>query len=112
MATADIETERLLLRHFMEADWDALKAILTDPEVNRYTHFALYPHDRLRRWFEECLAERQAEPKDDYNRVITLHDTGEVAGWFGIGGAIHGTEPGERSCGFVLAFALLEPMAT
>ena len=35
-----LETERLILRDFLRQDWDALNAILSDPQVTRFMHFA------------------------------------------------------------------------
>jgi RimJ/RimL family protein N-acetyltransferase len=35
-----LETERLILRDFLLEDWDALNAILSDPQVTRFMHFA------------------------------------------------------------------------
>ncbi len=35
-----LETERLILRDFVLSDWDALNALLSDPSVTRFMHFA------------------------------------------------------------------------
>jgi RimJ/RimL family protein N-acetyltransferase len=33
-----LETERLILRDFVLSDWEALNALLSDPDVTRYMH--------------------------------------------------------------------------
>jgi len=37
-----LETERLFLRGFNLKDWDALNAIISDPEVTRFMHTSYY----------------------------------------------------------------------
>lgn len=43
-----LETERLVLRDFAMADWDALSTILSDPLVTHYMHFASWDEEQRR----------------------------------------------------------------
>lgn len=97
-----IETERLLLRDFVETDWNAVNAMLSDSETTRYTHFSAWSHEQRRDWFAWCLANNQEATPDAYNWAIVLRATGETIGWFGIGSASHPVVAHARSFGYVL----------
>jgi RimJ/RimL family protein N-acetyltransferase len=98
-----IQTERLLLRDFIAADWEAVNTMLSDPEVTRYMHFAGWTADRRRDWFLWCLNNSQSPAPDVYNWAIVLRATLQTIGWFGIGRASHPTVNGERDFGYLLA---------
>lgn len=98
-----LSTPRLFLRDFSLEDWDALDAVLSDPEVTRYTHFSQWTAERRREWFAWCLANSRLEAPDAYNWAVTLRETGAVIGWLGIGAASQPTVKGERDLGYALA---------
>jgi [ribosomal protein S5]-alanine N-acetyltransferase len=97
-----IETERLLLRDFIAADWPALEQMLTDPETTRYMHFSSWDTGQRRRWFTWCLANSQLAVPDAANWAIVHKANAEMIGWFGIGSVQHPTVAGERDFGYIL----------
>jgi ribosomal-protein-alanine N-acetyltransferase len=94
--TPRLETPRLLLRPFASGDWDAVNAMLSDPETTRYMHFATWTEDRRRQWFDWCITNAKQNDVDTFNWAITRKDSGDVIGWFGIGGS------DERGFGYLL----------
>jgi [ribosomal protein S5]-alanine N-acetyltransferase len=99
-----LQTARLLLRDFVPTDWDAVEAMLSDPEVTRYMHFGSWDASRRRRWFDWCVANNARPGHDPDNWAITLKATGACIGWLGIGGTSRATVQGERSFGYALAW--------
>ena len=84
-----IETERLILRDFIEADWDAVNAMLSDGEANRHMHFAKWTVEQRQEWFAWWLTNNQEDTPDTYIWAIVLKATGETIGYLGIGSASH-----------------------
>jgi [ribosomal protein S5]-alanine N-acetyltransferase len=97
-----IQTQRLLLREFLPADWEAVNQFLSDPEVTRYTHFAKYDEAQRQAWFNWCLENDQNPDRDAYNWAIALPDTPQAIGWLGIGSPSQPSMAGERNFGYVL----------
>ncbi len=71
-----IETERLILRDFVEADWDAVNGMLSDAEATRYMHFATWTAEKRREWLTWCLTNSQLPTPDAYNWAIVLKTNG------------------------------------
>ncbi|MBA2682812.1 MAG: GNAT family N-acetyltransferase [Ktedonobacteraceae bacterium] len=92
-----LETERLSLRGFSTQDWDALSAIISDPEVTRFMHFAAWDEAKRREWFTRLVQDGENQKRSNW--AITLRSNGMLIGWFFIGGA----EEGPRGCGYALA---------
>lgn len=69
----ELETDRLLLRHFRQGDGDAVAALLTDAEVCRYEPFEVMSREDA---FAE--AERYAASKGVY--AVILKETGQLIG--------------------------------
>lgn len=95
-----LETERLLLRDFSLEDWEAINAIVSDPEVTRYMHFFAWDEARRREWLEWMVQYASNPQRDAYNWAITLRSNSMLIGWLGIGGSSH--EEGARSFGYAL----------
>jgi ribosomal-protein-alanine N-acetyltransferase len=98
-----IQTERLILRDFVEADWDAVNAMLSDSEATRYMHFAQWSAEQRREWFDWCIENSQSPTPDAYNWAIVHKETAQTIGWFGIGSASRPAVDGERDFGYLLA---------
>ena len=96
-----LETPRLVLRQFAAGDWDAVNAMLSDPEAARYMHFAAWTEDQRRQWFDSCVTNEQPDA-DTLDWVITRKLSGDVIGWFGIGTSSDVAVQGERSFGYLL----------
>ena len=94
-----IETERLILRDFVLADWDALNAFLSDVSVTRYMHFASWDEERRRAWLISVVQRASDSHRDAYDWAITLRSTGLLIGWLIIGRSRHAREPGMHTCG-------------
>src|SRR5262249_8110165 len=79
-----LQTERLLLREFVEADAEAFLALGSDPAVNRYTG------DPGLASLEQALEIMRAYPMADYQRhgygrwACVLKETGQVIGFAGL----------------------------
>lgn len=90
IGTQPIETERLLLRRFEEADAEAMFANwATDPRVTLWLRWE--PHtdvEASRAMIREWV--KSYEDDSTYLWAMTLKDTGEVIGSIGI---LHGVEP-------------------
>ncbi len=99
---ATLTTPRLILRDFVPSDWPAINAMLADPAVTRFMHFAAWDEDERRQWFASAIAHNRVVPRDAYNRAIVDRATRSVIGWFGIGSASHPRVEGERSVGYAL----------
>ncbi len=99
-----LETERLILRDFLRQDWEALNAILSDPQVTRFHHFASWDEAERRAWFEWLLQNASRKARDAYIWAVTLRESGALIGWFGIETASDPVETaqGARSCGYTL----------
>lgn len=98
-----IKTERLILRDFIETDWDAINAMLSDIEATRYMHFSTWTAEQRHSWFTWCIANSQLPAPDAYNWALVLNATSETIGWFGIGGSSHPVVENERDFGYLLA---------
>ena len=97
---ATLTTARLILRDFAPSDWDALNAIVTDPEVMRYTHFAHWDEPRRREWHAWMVQDASMPHPWHDNWAITLRGDGKLIGWLFIGTSAGNT--GTRGCGYAL----------
>lgn len=81
MNTPTLETERLLLRRFTEADIDALYALLRDEEVNTFLPwFPAKCVEDARRFYEERYAAVYARPRG-YAYAVCLKAGGGPIGY-------------------------------
>lgn len=97
-----LETERLFLRDFSMKDWDALNAILSDPEVTRFMHFGSWNEVKRREWLAWLVQDACNQERSMDNWAMTLRSNGMLIGWFGIGDSRHPSEEGTRGCGYAL----------
>lgn len=67
-----IETVRLLIRDFTEADFDAVYAYGSDPAVVRYMVFPPSTPEGTREHFARCMALARLEPRTAYDLGIVL----------------------------------------
>ncbi len=98
-----IKTDRLVLRDFVETDWEALNAILSDPEATRHMHFSSWDLAERRNFFQSIIENTRNPSSHVFQWAIELKSSGETIGWFGIGGASHPSVEGERSFGYILS---------
>jgi ribosomal-protein-alanine N-acetyltransferase len=81
----DIMSARLHIRDLTEADWPALHALRTDPEVYRYNHFGPESEEETQTWIRETMVHNNLTPRLSHNCSLVLKATGEVIGWIGFG---------------------------
>ena len=101
--TLRIDTQRLILRDFVEGDLDAVCGFWCDPEVTRWTDFAAETRLEAEQWLESVIFHNRQQPRLAYNLAMVVRREDRVVGWIGIGPAAR-TEPAERelSAGFCL----------
>ena len=99
---ATLVTARLALRDFMPADWGDLDAIVTNPAVTRYTHFAGWDAEQRRQWLARMVADASTPHPWHDNWAITLKGSGQLIGWLYIGNQGADAEQGTRGCGYAL----------
>jgi [ribosomal protein S5]-alanine N-acetyltransferase len=97
-----LETERLILRNFVLSDWDALNALLSDPSVTRFMHFASWDEGKRRGWLASLVQDASNPHRDAYNWAMMLRSNGRLIGWLIIGKSRHASEAGMRECGYAL----------
>lgn len=100
-----LETPRLVLRAFVPGDWEAVNAMLSDPEATRYMHFKTWTETRRRDWFDTCLAEAQRSDAGSIQWAIVHKDSGDVLGWCGIGASSEPANAHGISFGYLLGRA-------
>lgn len=98
-----LETERLILRNYVPADWASVDDFLSDPLVTRYMHFSSWTPAQRRQWFSWCIRDSRRADRDADNWAISLKETGVVIGWLGIGAPSHPTTEHERDFGYALS---------
>lgn len=66
-----LETERLVLRDFVEDDWRALFAIESQPDVVRYQSFDAHTEDTARDYVAKVIADARRDPRLVFDLAIT-----------------------------------------
>ncbi len=79
-----IETERLVLREFVEDDWPATNAYERLPEVMRYQSSGVRTPHESRVYILSTLAEQAKVPRRLWDLAVTLRATGELVGRVGL----------------------------
>ena len=79
-----IRTDRLLLREFADADFDAVHAYGSDPEVSRYMPWGPNTPDDTRDFLGRARANQDASPRIDFNLAIEHQTDGRVIGSIGL----------------------------
>ncbi|HKS69208.1 MAG TPA: GNAT family N-acetyltransferase [Ktedonobacterales bacterium] len=99
---ATLETERLFLRDFAMSDWEVLNAIVSDPAVTRFMHFASWDEDKRRQWLAWMIQDASTPHPWHDNWALTLCSSGQLIGWLYIGASREAAEAGTRGCGYAL----------
>src|SRR5581483_11603608 len=74
-----LETERLLLRPFVEDDFDAVLAMRSDPEVFRYLYNEPPTADETREFLRMKIANASLSEEGQWlGAAVTLRETGEL----------------------------------
>lgn len=99
---ATVETKRLTLRDFAMSDWEVLNAIVSDPDVTRYMHFATWDEGKRRQWLTRMVQDTASPHPWHDNWAITLRSSGQLIGWLFIGTSREAAEQGTRGCGYAI----------
>lgn len=96
-------SERLILRDFVEDDWQAIYALSQAPAVIRYQSWLrLAGPIESQQWVQRAIHHNHLQPREAYNLAIVEHATQAVIGWLGWG------RPSDRSRGdYDFGYALL-----
>jgi ribosomal-protein-alanine N-acetyltransferase len=80
----DIRTPRLLLREFMEDDWQSIHRYRSDEHYQRFYPDMLANEIEIRAFVQRMIDARLQEPRLNYQLVIVLPESGELIGNAGI----------------------------
>ncbi len=75
-----LETERLILREFEKADWEAVSDYFSDPEVYRYQRGGPYSSDQAQEYVNRAIERRLQQPRQHYEYVIVLKSESQLIG--------------------------------
>lgn len=97
-----LETERLLLRDFIESDWAAIYALSREASVTEFQSWLrLADEEAARRWVADAICHNGLRPRHAYNLAVTLKASGQVIGWLGWGKSSR-PERGDLDFGYAL----------
>ena len=99
----EIRTVRLYIRDLIEADWQPMHQLRTNPRVYRFNHFGPETEAESRAWVVATMVHNNRQPRLSHNCAILIQATGQVIGWIGFGKPSAGKEIyGEISFGYAL----------
>ena len=79
-----LTTQRLILRDFIESDWEAVLAYQQDPLYLRYNEWTSRTADNVRAFVQMFLDHQKQEPRIKFQFAVTLKGTGQLIGNCGI----------------------------
>ncbi len=79
-----IQTERLVLRDFEEADWPAVHEYAGNAEVARFQQWGPNSETETQEFIKQVIRRRQEVPRLQYELAITLASSGSLIGGCGI----------------------------
>lgn len=95
-----LETERLLIRDFTDADFDAVHAYGSDPEVVKYMVFPPSTPENTREHLVRCIALAQEQPRRIFDMAIVEKASGQLIGGITVG--LVADSPGEAAFSYLL----------
>jgi RimJ/RimL family protein N-acetyltransferase len=79
-----LETDRLILREFVEEDWEAVLAYQSDPLYLRYYHWSDRTPGHVRAFVRMFLDFQKERPRTKFQLAMVLKDNGQLIGNCGI----------------------------
>ena len=79
-----LTTERLLLRDFVESDWEAVLAYQQDPLYLRYNEWTSRTAEEVRQFVQMFLNHQKQIPRIKFQFAVTLKSTGQLIGNCGV----------------------------
>jgi ribosomal-protein-alanine N-acetyltransferase len=80
MMLLPIETERLILRDYQEADWVQVHAYARDPEVVKFEDWGPNSETDSRAFVAQAMASAQRQPRRAYELAVIFKPTGALVG--------------------------------
>ncbi len=80
----ELLTERLILREFVDSDWQAVLAYQRDPLYLRYYPWTGRSPEDVRMFVSRFIIQQQTEPRTKFQLAVTLKSNGELVGNCGI----------------------------
>lgn len=79
-----LTTERLILRDFVESDWEAVLAYQQDPLYLRYNEWTSRSPEEVRQFIQMFLDHQRQIPRIKFQFAVTLKSTGQLIGNCGV----------------------------
>jgi len=79
-----ITTPRLVLRDFIENDWEVVHEYGSDAEVARYMPWGPNTEEDTRALIARAIASRSEEPRTKFELAVTIAESGRLIGGCGI----------------------------
>ena len=79
-----LTTERLVLREFLESDWQAVLAYQSNPLYLRYYAWTERTPEEVRQFVQMFLDQQQQDPRLKFQLAVVLKSTGQLIGSCGI----------------------------
>ena len=79
-----LTSERLILREFVEDDWEAVLAYQQEPLYLRYCEWNSRTPDQVREFIQIFLDHQKQEPRLKFQLAITLKSSGQLIGNCGV----------------------------
>ena len=90
-----LTTERLILRDFVESDWEAVFAYQQKPLYLRYNEWTGRTPEAVREFVQMFLDHQKQMPRIKFQLVITLKSTGQLIGNCGVRRKFHEAPNGD-----------------
>jgi len=95
-----VQTKRLVLRDFEEADWKAVHSYASDPEVVRYMNWGPNTIEETKNFIQRAINSQKERPRRTYTLAIVLEPDNKLIGGCGI--YVSNTDNREAYIGYVL----------
>ena len=79
-----LTTERLILRDFLDSDWETVLLYQQDPLYLRYNEWTSRTADEVRQFIQMFLDHQKQEPRFKFQFAITLKQDGQLIGNCGV----------------------------
>src|SRR5215216_1771629 len=80
----NLTTERLILRDFVESDWEAVLAYEQKPLYLRYYEWTERTPEAVRAFIQRFLDHQKQDPRIKFQFAVTLKSTGQLIGSCGV----------------------------
>ncbi|MEH1943754.1 MAG: GNAT family N-acetyltransferase [Nostoc sp.] len=95
-----LETDRLLMREFVEADWQAVFAYQSDPFYLRYNYWTHRTQKDVCEFVQMFIVQQKEQPRTKFQLAIVLKEENQLIGNCGI--RINDLEMREANIGYEL----------